>query len=446
MSRSLRAPRIPFVPLVLLAVTACAPSGGDATATSSTGGATTGTSTDATAGGGDGRPPAEGVSGGREAERETLVVVQPLSVGSIRDEIVVSAKVESRMTVSVFPKLSNLPVTEVLVEEGERVRSGDVLMRLFDVDLQLASKTAAASLEEARKEVERQQLSREEEDSRIKRVERLAQKSASDLARLQGLVVDGLVNQQEVDDARLAADQAADDLEAARLAGQGAKIAAELAQIKLKKVQVDAERAASDLSYTIVRSPSDGVVSQRNVEVGELSSLSTPAFVVVDVSQPVLNLRVPQDALGRLAAGQRVEVKAITNADAHFTGVVRTVNPVLDQATGTVHVIVDLDVVPGLVPGLFCEARIVTGERADALLVDKRAVMYDDDQPYFFVMADGENTVRKVLFDDGASTANAIEVVAALDDVALSPDVRVVLVGQESLKDGARVRVREEAY
>lgn len=458
MSRFLRASAWMHV-VLLLAVSACAPPGSDSAdadvdAEASEAEATPSGSAETTAHA-DGRPPSEGVSGGRESERETLVVVKALSVGPIRDEIVVSSKVESRLTVSVFPKLNGLPVTDVLVEEGEPVHEGDVLMTLFDVDLQLAAQTAQASADEAAKDVERQQLLMREEDARIKRAERLSQKSASDLARLLDLLADGFVNQQEVDDARLLAEQSADDLESARLAGEGARIAYELALIRRQKAEVESERARSDLTHATVRAPFTGVVSKRNVQIGELSTLSTPAFEVVDVEQLVLNLRVPQDALPRLARGQRVEVRAITNKDLRCAGVVRTVNPVLDTATGTVHVIVDLVPVPGLVPGIFSEARIVTGERDDALLVDKRAVMYDDDRPYFFAMDEGGETVRKVLFAHGASTATSIEILGAAgtssgeaDDAtaALDASLRVVLVGQESLKDGARVRVREEPY
>ena len=63
----------------------------------------------------DGGLPTSGVAGGRDTVRETLVVVNPLTVGPIRDVVVVSAKVEARHSAQVFPKLSGLPVTSVAV-------------------------------------------------------------------------------------------------------------------------------------------------------------------------------------------------------------------------------------------------------------------------------------------------------------------------------------------
>lgn len=402
---------------------------------------------------GDDRPPAEGVSGGRDVERETLVVVEPLKVGPIRDEVVVSGKVKADKAVFVFPRLSGLEITEVFVDKGDAVEAGDVLMTLFDTEMKLAEQTAAASLEEARKEVERQELLLREQDARIVRAERQAQKTDADHRRLADLVGDGLVNQQEVDDARLAAETAVDDLELARFSRDGTQIARDLAVIGVRQAEIRWEQAEFDLSQTVVRTPIAGIVSSRGVEVGELATTTSgrvneeePGFEIVDTSELELDLRVPQDALPRLAEGQRVEVTLVTGSDAVYTGRVEAVVPVLDSTTGTVHVLVDLESAPGLVPGLFCEARIITAERDEALLVDKRAVLYDDDQPYFFAVDAEETSVQKIPFIAGASTALSTEILSNLDGDPLGSDLRVVVVGQDSLKDGSLVRLQEEPY
>lgn len=386
------------------------------------------------------------VAGGRDADRVTLVVVQSLSVGPIRDEVVVSAKVQARTEVQVYPKLTNLPVISVLVDEGDLVESGQLLMTLYDRELQLSEQTAKVKLDETAKEVERAKHKLAEGRMRVSRAERQAEKTQADLERVADLVADGLINVQEVEDKRLAADTAEDDLELERFSLSDLQLAVDLTSIRAQQAQIDWQRARSDLGHTQVVSPLSGVVASRDVDVGELSSLSTAAFRMVDLSEPLLNLRVPQDALPRLSAGQHVDVRSVTNPDLRYQGVVRTVNPVLDQGTGTVHVIVDLVPAPGLVPGLFCEARIVTAARDSALLVDKRAVLYENDQPIFYALSEDGGSVRRVAFEAGASTANAIEVLASPDDAAMDAGLRVVVVGQESLKDGARVKVRETAY
>ncbi|MGQ0553523.1 MAG: efflux RND transporter periplasmic adaptor subunit [Planctomycetota bacterium] len=379
----------------------------------------------------------------RETVRQTKVVVEGLSVGPVRDEIVVSAKVASRTTVALHSKLGNLAATQVLVEAGDPVSKGQLLVTLFDQDLQLMAQTAAAVLDETRRTVERNQLTLEEDRRRVTRAEREAQKAAADLARLQGL--GDLVNRQEVENARVTAENASDDLDLARFTERSADIALELGQIAVRKAQIEEQRVRDDLEHTHIRSPIDGIVAERSLNVGELVNSGQRLLRLVDTADLVLNLRVPQDALARLQRGQPVEVRSVTDSSQRFTGTVRSVNPVLDEATGTVHVVVDLVPAPGLVPGLFAEAHIITSAREQATLVSKRAVLYEDDQPVLFTV-NGDGTARKLAFRAGASTPTALEVLSDLDGVALPLDLRVIVVGQENLKDGAPVQVVEGAF
>lgn len=418
-SATLRAVTVALCLAALLPAGGCGTSGGDAQADA-----------------------ARSTTGGRETVRETLVLVEKLARGAVRDEIVVSAKVDARTSVQIFPRVAGLPALEVLVEEGDRVATGDVLVRLFDTDLRLAEQSSRAALEEARRTQERAQLTLEEDGRKVERAERVAQKAEADLARVADL--GELVNRQEIEDKRLAAENARDDLELARFAERGARIALELAGIAVQKAGIAAERAATDLAHATVRAPIDGVVAERAIHPGELSNTGAAAFVLADTEDLVLNLRVAQDAYQRVAAGQGVELRPVTDPLRRFRGTVRAVNPVLDRATGTVHVLVDLVEEDGLWPGLFCEARIITSSRDAALLVSKRAVLYEDDQPVLFAVGE-DGTARRIPFVAGASTPTAIEVVSGLDGGPVADDLVVVTVGQENLKDGAPVKVAPDA-
>jgi HlyD family secretion protein len=391
----------------------------------------------------DESPPQDGTPGGRELGLKTPVVVEALRVGPVRDEIVVSAKVASRTVVQIFPKLANLAVTAVHAEEGERVLAGAVLVELFDDNLELQQQTADAALAEAGHLLTRNEVEVDQQANRVASSRRQAEKSRADYDRLSGL--GDLVNRQERDNAQLAADNARDELALAELAQRSAAISLELARIAVRKAEIEVQRTRTELGYAQVRAPVAGVIATRSIQQGELSSMSAPMFVLVDTSDLVLNLRVPQDALVRLRVGQPVETRAVTGLPATFCGVVRTVNPVLDESTGTVHAIVDLDEDPRLAPGLFCEARIITSAREDALLVSKRAVLYEDDQPVLFTV-NGDNAAKKIAFIAGASTPTAVEILSDLDGTALPHDLRVIVVGQENLKDGAPIRIVEEAF
>jgi RND family efflux transporter MFP subunit len=385
---------------------------------------------------------ARSTTGGRDVVRETLVMVEKLARGPVRDEIIVSAKVDARTSVQVFPRLSGLQVTAVHFEEGDRVAAGDVLLELFDGNLRLAEQSARAAAEEARRSRERAALTLEENRRKVERAERVAKKAEGDLARVADL--GELVNRQEIEDKKLAATNAQDDLELARFAERGAQIALQLAEIAVQKADIEAERAATDLAWTRVRAPVTGVVAERAIFPGELSGTSAAAFVIADDSDLMLNLRVPQDSYLQVLPGQPVDVRPVTDPLRRFHGTVRAVNPVLDRSTGTVHVLCDLSEEPGVVPGLFCEARIITSARDAALLVSKRAVLYEDDQPVLFAVGD-DGTAHKIAFVAGASTPTAVEVISDKAGAPVADDLVVVTVGQENLKDGAPVKVVADA-
>jgi len=409
--------------LLLLAASACAP--GDA---------------------GDDRP-AEGVAGGRVDEAATKVVVEPLTVGPVRDEVVVSGRVSARTSVPVFPKLGQREITSVLVEEGDVVERGEPLMALYDEDLVLDVRQASAAVDEAESTLAQNELRLAEEEQRVVRARREADKRRQDHERLVGLQAEGLVMGQDLEDKRLLAEQAEDDLELARLAVERAEVERTLAEIALRKAEIALDRAEKDLSHTRIVAPLSGVVAERHCHVGQIATTSgaEPPFLLVDTEDLVLDLRAPQDALPELRAGQAVEARAVAADLPTFAGRVRTVIPVLDAETGSVQVLVDMEEAPGLVPGLFIEAKIVTDERDGALLVDKRAVLYEDEQPVIFAI-NGGDAVEKIPFRAGASTATEMEVLGHTQGGRLDAGLLVVVVGQENLKDGDAVTVVEEAF
>jgi multidrug efflux pump subunit AcrA (membrane-fusion protein) len=453
------------------------------------------------ASGGDDTQPGESTPGGRAIEHRTKVVVEPLIIGPVRDRIVVSAKVASRTSVDIIPKIPNVPVTQIFVEEGDAVQLGDVLMTLYDTDLNLTEQTAETSLNESKGQLERTVLTLQEDTRRVETAERAYERAAADFARLEDL--GDLVTNQEVDNARVAAEDAQDNLELSAFAKQNTEIERNLAEIAVKRSEIAWTQAKTTLEHTKVRAPITGVVASRNANVGMLTNMSAPSFVIVDTDDLVLNLRVPQDSLARLAPGQPVEARSVTSKGTRYQGVVRSVNPVLDEMTGTVSVVVDLEPAPGLVSGLFCEASIVTAARDDALLVSKRAVLYEDDQPVIFAVemvpaeeleaevgaddeagaddlalaAGGDETVelpesddagdgaidatgevaveevaklleraRKIPFIAGATTIGEVEILSDLDGEPIPADLMVIVVGQENLKDGSPITVVEEAF
>ena len=164
---------------------------------------------------------------------------------------------------------------------------------------------------------------------------------------------------------------------------------------------------------------------------------STKLFEVVNMHSLIARVHVPGQGMRNLSVGQRAKVTTDFIPDKVFSGRILRISPVVDPGSGTFKVTLELDTIQGdLRPGMFVNAHIVTATHLEAVLVPKRAVVYDDGMPHVFVVED--STARKVQLEVGFEDSKNLEV---LSGIALGD--RIVVVGQNGLKDEAKIRIIE---
>jgi membrane fusion protein, multidrug efflux system len=191
------------------------------------------------------------------------------------------------------------PVAAVNVNDSQPVKRGDVLIVIDDTDARLALRQAEADLARARAQVA----------SASSDVER----SGIDLQRRQALVASGSVSGDELTKVINGASEARASLNAARAA-------VELAQARVDKAQVDLDR-------TMIRSPIDGVIARREVQLGQRVQPSTPLLSVVPVTQIYVNANFKEVQLQKVLPGQSVElVSDLYGHKVAFHGVIEGFN------------------------------------------------------------------------------------------------------------------------
>jgi len=313
-------------------------------------------------------------------------------------------------------------VTEVNIEEGMAVQAGQILARLDDAAARSALALAQARLDAAGEDVRESEV-------------RLAEARVT-LERTRGLFDVGFTTQAELDRAQAEVDSIA------------ARIDAQRQQVTVAERQVAQER--TNLSYTVVRAPFDGVAISRDAQPGEIVSpvsagggfTRTGIGTIVDMSSLEIEVDVNESYINRVFEGQPVE--AVLDAYPDWTipaRVIATV-PSADRQTATVLVRIGfLELDPRILPDMgvkvtfLREAASETALAAQpATLVPRTAVVDRDGTTVAFVVT-GDRVERRAI-RVGGTDGDRVEVVAGLR----SGD-RVVLSPPETLGDGALIAV-----
>lgn len=316
------------------------------------------------------------------AEEEAIPVeVTTLATGEIASVLRFSANLEAENEVQVFSEAKRL-VRELFVEEGNRVRRGQVLLRLEDKEQRSAIAKVRSQLSKAEREYKRQKQLHEQE----------------------------LISQQ---------------------------LFAE-AIFELEQRQLSLQDAERELTYTEVRAPISGTVTSRLVKVGDQVQIGQHLFDLVDFDSIVARIFVPEKHLAELSRGLRANVSPAAAEGREYVATVDRIAPIVDPQSGTIKVTVAVGGQEGLRPGMYVNVDLVTATSDDAVLVPKRALVYDSDQMFVYRLSD-DLRVEQVFIEPRLTDKHHVEPADGL----LAGDL-VVVAGQAGLKDGALVRLPAE--
>ena len=259
-----------------------------------------------------------------------------------------NAQVDGHL-VPVLAKVSGY-VTAVNVAENNQVRADSVLVRIdereyavklaqADADLAAARAAAGGSGIEGQAQAMVQNATGQEQalNANIAAARANATKAESDLARMRELVAKQIVSRQQLDAAQAAADAARAQLASAQrtagAAGAGvanAQAGVRLAQARLAGAQAARDNAQLQLSYTKVTSPVSGIISRKQVEVGQLVQAGQPLLTVVSDTGTWVTANFKETQLSDLKVGQPAELDVDAYGGCHAKGIVES----LSAATG----------------------------------------------------------------------------------------------------------------
>jgi RND family efflux transporter MFP subunit len=353
----------------------------------------------------------------------TAVVRASAAAGGAGSVLDANGYVTARRQATVSAKITG-KVTEVLIEEGQRVKEGVVLARLDDTEARAQLVLARAQLAQAR--------------SQEGEIRAMLAQAERDHARQQELYSRQLVAAQALDAAL-----AQRDMLRARLASNVEQVRVATESVSVAQVQLD---------NTVIRAPFGGVVVAKSAQPGEMISpisagggfTRTGIGTIVDMDSLEIQVDVNESFINRVTAEQPVEATLNAYPDWKIPGSVIAIIPTADRSKATVKVRIAIrSKDPRIVPDMGVRVAFLTTAPAGggpvpapALLVPADAVRGEGSAAAVFVHT-GERVERRVVTVGQAVGADR-EILGGL-----RPGERVVVAPPPGLKDGAAVRVAE---
>lgn len=308
------------------------------------------------------------------------------------------------------------------VEEGSRVKKGEVLARIENDDVLAAQSQAAANLKSTRTSLTQARAELDDAERSYK--------------RFKALLADGIVSQADFDAA-----QARYRIARAAVAGAAANIRAAAAAFDAAKVAVE---------FTLIRAPFDAVVLTKNADVGDIvtplgaaADAKAAVVTIADMSSLQVEVDVSESNLEQVKVGQPCEIQLDAFPDLRFRGVVHMIVPTADRSKATVLVkirFVDFDerILPEMsAKAAFLSRPVAAGEQQPRTTVSPAAIVERDGHQVVFLVQGARVVETRV--ETGAKLGDLVEVrngVKAGDQVVVRPG--------DKLRDGSRISIEEQ--
>lgn len=303
----------------------------------------------------------------------------------IADYLETNGSLEAENEVDIVARTTG-PIVELNVEEGDFVREGQVLARIDAAEIEAQLGIARVNLAEAAVVWRRAQASFQEE----------------------------VISQESYDLARSSHDAAE-------------------AQIVGTEILLD---------YTVIRAPFDGLIIERVIKNAEHVGSNARLFRISDFDPLLCPIQLPEKDLPRLSIGQPAYLTVEAFPEQRFPARVLRISPVVDAATGTVKVTLEVQGRDLLRPGMFASVFVETDLHEDAIVIPKQALVLESVADTIYVVnesAEGGPMAERRELRLGFEESDALEVLAGVEAGEL-----VIVIGQDGLSDQTPVTILAE--
>ena len=384
----------------------------------------------------------------KEKEPEVSVQTTPAEKEDISQIVNADAVIFPLQQATVAPKITST-IKQFLVQRGDRVRKGQLLAVLENADLSAAAESSRGDFEQAEaaytttvtsslpQQIQKAQLDADSAKSAFEAAEKVYN-SRKDLFQ------QGALPRRELDAAEVALVGARSQNEQAQkqladLQRVGKEQALKSAQGQRLSAEGKYRGAAAQLSYSEIKSPIDGVVTDRPLYVGDVATANQPLLTLMNISRLIAKGHIPQSEAAQLKVGNPANLK-VPGMDDPIEGKVTLVSPALDPGSTTIEVWVEAKKAnPNLRPGITVQVAMVAKTVKEAVVVPAAAVYKNPEGNGNYVLVAGADEKAHVKpVQVGIRNGEDAQIASGIN-----PGDPVITSGGYAVPDGTKIKVEK---
>jgi HlyD family secretion protein len=384
----------------------------------------------------------------KEKEPEVSVQATPAEKEDISQIVNADAVIFPLQQATVAPKITST-VKQFLVQRGAKVKKGQLMAVLENADLAAAAESSRGDFEQAEAAYTTTVASSLPQQLQKAQLDAASAKSAFEAAEKvynsrKDLFQQGALPRRELDAAEVALVAARSQNEQAQkqladLQRVGKEQALKSAEGQKQSSEGKYHAAAAQLSYSEIKSPINGVVTDRPLYVGDVATANQPLLTVMDLSRLIAKGHIPQSEAAQLKAGNPAQLK-VPGMDEPIEGRVTLVSPALDPGSTTIEVWVEAKKAnPNLRPGITVQVAMTAKTVKEAVVVPAAAVYKNlEGNGNYVLVAGTDDKAHMKPVQLGIRNGEDAQIVSGIN--AGDP---VITAGGYALPDGTKIKVEK---
>ncbi|BCZ45063.1 hemolysin secretion protein D [Clostridium gelidum] len=311
-------------------------------------------------------------------------------------------------------------VVSVSVENGQYINQGDTIATLDDQDIQNNINTAQAQLQINEQQLNSAQVSMEKFKINVDDAKR-------NYDRQKALLEKKAISQMDFETAEKTLNTAQADYNSGN-----ANIETSKANIEAQKVSI--QKYQSDLTNTVIKSPISGVISDKALNIGQMTSPGTVLAKANDISSVYATIQVPQDKISSVKIGQAATV-TVDGIDKTYDGVIQNMDLSADTSSRVFNCKIKIDNGDkSLLPGIFGKVQLISEQKTEIITIPINALVGSEGNYSVFINDNGKAKKQKITI--GETDENNVEITSGVKDGDI-----VICSNTSSLQDGNEIEV-----